>query len=1164
MQNNSSVPQNQDSSQPTKKIIISQSRIAPVTYTQTSSPYSEYQQRSQIRVQSPIRNTPYTINNDNLRRSPFPENIQTSTTFVNTPSHFRQSNFHLETHTTPRFNNTQSNKNITISSESILSDQDRRIGGRTPDRVYKPLENAYVSHQEYRPSTIQKSVILNQKATAEDISKLVQSKNNQQNDQSYANLTKEELIFKLQNSDKTIQELRNLISSLKFDGSENEKNANFARQIQSLTNEITGLKEQIYKLKNLANDDLVILEKEVTTEVYGKKSQIAIELDAAKLLKVEYEKLKSQLEEKEVRIHTFETQVIEMKTVIDRTNNQLTETQRQSDDVRNRSYYQFEMDKLQKDLSFKTTLLQNKENELSQEKSKANFYFQQKENLQREFDQLRNNSMNISQFNSLRSELETKQNEIASLNDRLSRQAPVKIEKVIPQDLKQNMEQLKLANLQKDAQISSMVNELNFHKTKLSEMESLNADYHQQVLTLQSSLNNLRLQSERDINNLKESKREGQFTNAERLKLNQENEKLQRSLADAERKIDELEASINNKNANIRQLNDDIRNKASSDIVCGLKDQISRLESLLEAKNIQISDLDKIGSQKIDPRVFNDLQNAKSRLEMQLNSIEKTYSDKEEMMRSQIHHFQSELAPLKLRLSEFDSIVRDKNKVIDDQTREYQKLKEDITNFKNLDFNKIDFNKIPSELNGILIEQQKKKLDEYKSIIDKYQKDIETLNMELNTLNAHNPNDVGFLKSQLEKSQRTIDRVNQELLIANNKLAQSEQEVRELAEKLNRTLREMELQSLNNQKSTSKNVEFVDSKWKEPHLKIKELTAMLEKEVEESNSLANLNRVWETKIDQLKAQIQETENQKTGFKKDLERLQADLLKLKNDHNDLQKERNKLLENESKTSDLEKQAKEKLLEKIRDLFSDRSIQNSFFRNANEKSLGRLIDDILEQILQDKEKERENENIKKNKPFLKTQGIQTDYVNFSTNREENDVSNIRKASGFFESKEEKNTFLKNLDDIKTQLNEQLKANVLLDNKNGDMNREIERLKQKVTTLKEEKSKSTFVNERYTRESEFVKKGPYDQGYAVEDSGLKHLLDENQKLKHENAELSERLTIFKDRVVKKKKAILNEISNFVNTKNGFETSLSNEINRNQEINVVINEREDFYQQY
>ena len=41
-------------------------------------------------------------------------------------------------------------------------------------------------------------------------------------------------------------------------------------QVQELTKENIGLKEQIFKLKNIDDDELVMVEKVVETEVYGK------------------------------------------------------------------------------------------------------------------------------------------------------------------------------------------------------------------------------------------------------------------------------------------------------------------------------------------------------------------------------------------------------------------------------------------------------------------------------------------------------------------------------------------------------------------------------------------------------------------------------------------------------------------------------------------------------------------------------------------------------------------------------------------------------------------------------------------------------------------------------------------------------------------------------
>ncbi len=48
------------------------------------------------------------------------------------------------------------------------------------------------------------------------------------------------------------------------------------------------------------------------------------------------------------------------------------------------------------------------------------------------------------------------------------------------------------------------------------------------------------------------------------------------------------------------------------------------------------------------------------------------------------------------------------------------------------------------------------------------------------------------------------------------------------------------------------------------------------------------------------------------------------------------------------------------------------------------------------------------------------------------------------------------------------------------------------------------------------------------------IKIIMEENQKLKNEIADINKRLGEIQTHVLKKKKAILNEICNFVNTKN------------------------------
>jgi len=75
------------------------------------------------------------------------------------------------------------------------------------------------------------------------------------------------------------------------------------------------------------------------------------------------------------------------------------------------------------------------------------------------------------------------------------------------------------------------------------------------------------------------------------------------------------------------------------------------------------------------------------------------------------------------------------------------------------------------------------------------------------------------------------------------------------------------------------------------------------------------------------------------------------------------------------------------------------------------------------------------------------------------------------------------------------------------------------------------------------------------STQDDQTKPLMDEISRLKTELGLTKSQLTILREGIVKRKKALLNELSNFVNTKNNFETNLFSELSSTVSTDIDYN---------
>lgn len=108
-------------------------------------------------------------------------------------------------------------------------------------------------------------------------------------------------------------ELKRLLALLREN---NEgKSHRVSHTIEEMSRELVGLREQNYRLKNIANDELVMLQKVETKEVYGKKSKVQEELEAARNLKEDYDRLSAVLKGKENAVQMLENELQRLRNV---------------------------------------------------------------------------------------------------------------------------------------------------------------------------------------------------------------------------------------------------------------------------------------------------------------------------------------------------------------------------------------------------------------------------------------------------------------------------------------------------------------------------------------------------------------------------------------------------------------------------------------------------------------------------------------------------------------------------------------------------------------------------------------------------------------------------------------------------------------------------------
>lgn len=172
--------------------------------------------------------------------------------------------------------------------------------------------------------------------------------------------------YKVQELERTNAELKKTLFDIKDSKNESDKVKSLMGQITELTKEVVALREQNERLKSLANDDLMIVEKVETKEVFGKKSKVMAEIEAGKRAQEDVQALRRQLELTEHRYATLygEHETLKKRPMV----------------ITNYEVHQ-------KEILQKETIIESRENEVRAEREKSATYLRTIDQLKRQLEE---------------------------------------------------------------------------------------------------------------------------------------------------------------------------------------------------------------------------------------------------------------------------------------------------------------------------------------------------------------------------------------------------------------------------------------------------------------------------------------------------------------------------------------------------------------------------------------------------------------------------------------------------------------------------------------------------------------------------------------------------------------------------------------------------------
>lgn len=636
-------------------------------------------------------------------------------------------------------------------------------------------------------------------------------------------------------------------------------------------------------------------------------------------------------------------------------------------------------------------------------------------------------------------------------------------------------------------------------------------------------------------------------------------------------------------------------NKTTADIFKDLKEQIREKDNLLEKYR---NDL--INSKKPNNKLVEEISNLKENLneiktnnailnskneDYQLRILELKKSNNTENLQKKNKELENDLDSLKKELNMKTQWLDRKEDEIKNRERTISELSRKIqlpnNNSTNLEAELTGLKQLQDHSKNIL-EEKNFVISQYRDKIENYQKDIDRLRDDIKIVREDRED---FAARKTQKINKDLEKSKTDLENLKNLADDNERELKKLKND-NFDLND-EVERL--RKFKRENPEFKE-KVVENHSNIpssQEMSSLIDKLKNNDEEMI----FFKNKLDQLNSKFKKVKKSENFLRKENENLSGKVKNLFEDKEKLQEMyQNNLKEflqkekdldttrrdEEDEKKDLERERRD-LKDKNRDLENqNRNLSNDKMNLENQKrnleneklNLELLIKNTknpstdLEQIKREilnsmgnapnSSKEYIKEVIEKNTNSSDLSGILKDifYAIKDLNVNQEHVINIP-SQNIIKETEKSETIIR--EEIRKE-NEMMNQNKILKDLNDDQNKKIVNLSIKLSEFEnrnkslEEKCEKIVNNHhkeiREIKEIHIPFNNSDNGGNNKNDDS--ELLLENEKLKKRNEELEIRFGKYNDNLIRKKRELLKELSNFVNSKNTFETSFYSELTK------------------
>ena len=675
-------------------------------------------------------------------------------------------------------------------------------------------------------------------------------------------------------------------------------------------------------------------------------------------------------------------------------------------------------------------------------------------------------------------------------------------------------------------------------------------------------------------------------------------------------KNEKLLKDIENLKRQIKNLEDlNHMNKTTADIFKELKEQIREKDNLLEKyrndlinnkkpNNKLVEEISNL-KQKLNKITTNNaILNSKTE-DYQLRILELKKSNNSEDLKKQNRKLESDLDGVKKELNmktqwlnRKEEEIKNREKTISDLSKRIQLPK---NNGSNLEAELIGLKQLQDHSKNIL-EEKNFVISQYRDKMENYQKDIDRLRDDIKVVRDDRED---FAARKNQKLNNDYQKIKNELDKIKNLFDDNQRKLKNLTND-NFDLNE-ELEKLKKYKKDNPEVQgrerVVENKSPTSIPSSEEMAVLIDRLKNTDEEMV----FFKNKLDQLNSKFKKVKKSENFLRKENENLSGKVKNLFEDKERLQEmyqknlkdflEKEKNLENLKKEAEKEKRdleeenrdledekkdferEKRDLKNKNRDLENDmRNIENEKLNLENQKrnlendkmnlelkikNSGPDMDQLKREILNsmgnapNSSKEYIKEVIEKNNGS-DLGGILKDifYAIKDLNVNQEHVINLP-AQNVTKTTEKSETVIR--EQIRKE-NEMMNQNKILKDLNDDQNKKIVNLSIKLSEL-ENKNKNLedkcekIVNNHH-KEIREIKEihVPYNNSDNRGDNKNddSDLTVENEKLKKKNEELEIRFEKYNDNLIRKKRELLKELSNFVNSKNTFETSFYSELTK------------------